>query len=208
MRYLLFILFLCYLFLYLFFFFFNDTATTEIYTLSLHDALPISPNRTTEYHGVTFADKCPVSVVCKVPVPGAPSSHNSISTFVVPLTSDGQNTSRYTVPGPSIVNGPSVRTTVPVALVVAEIDWLEVTCASATLMVSRSTPRPRIVMVLSLRCRWLFRRGSGLLLCVRFHACGLCFVVVPRPHGTERVKNAVIDTAELDEVPVVGAPRC
>src|SRR5258708_11445671 len=27
-----------------FFFFFNDTATTEIYTLSLHDALPI-------YHG-------------------------------------------------------------------------------------------------------------------------------------------------------------
>src|SRR5271167_5213076 len=32
--------FLCFLF---FFFFFNDTATTEIYTLSLHDALPIWP---------------------------------------------------------------------------------------------------------------------------------------------------------------------
>src|SRR2546422_2378375 len=28
-----------------FFFFFNDTATTEIYTLSLHDALPISTMR-------------------------------------------------------------------------------------------------------------------------------------------------------------------
>src|SRR5215211_2725315 len=27
----------------MFFFFFNDTATTEIYTLSLHDALPIYP---------------------------------------------------------------------------------------------------------------------------------------------------------------------
>src|SRR2546430_1570509 len=27
------------------FFFFNDTATTEIYTLSLHDALPISGGR-------------------------------------------------------------------------------------------------------------------------------------------------------------------
>src|SRR2546422_2939148 len=27
------------------FFFFNDTATTEIYTLSLHDALPISPEQ-------------------------------------------------------------------------------------------------------------------------------------------------------------------
>ena len=26
------------------FFFFNDTATTEIYTLSLHDALPICKN--------------------------------------------------------------------------------------------------------------------------------------------------------------------
>src|SRR3989442_1785258 len=29
------------LLLFFFFFFFNDTATTEIYTLSLHDALPI-----------------------------------------------------------------------------------------------------------------------------------------------------------------------
>src|SRR5438270_4535831 len=28
-----------------FFFFFNDPATTEIYTLSLHDALPISDDR-------------------------------------------------------------------------------------------------------------------------------------------------------------------
>src|SRR5687767_15397812 len=32
--------------LYFFFFFFNDTATTEIYTLSLHDALPISTSQT------------------------------------------------------------------------------------------------------------------------------------------------------------------
>src|SRR3712207_9072447 len=31
----------CYLLFSKFFFFFNDTATTEIYTLSLHDALPI-----------------------------------------------------------------------------------------------------------------------------------------------------------------------
>src|SRR5256885_3408258 len=30
-----------------FFFFFNDTATTEIYTLSLHDALPISGREAT-----------------------------------------------------------------------------------------------------------------------------------------------------------------
>src|SRR6266568_9110546 len=33
-----------FLFSFFFFFFFNDTATTEIYTLSLHDALPILAN--------------------------------------------------------------------------------------------------------------------------------------------------------------------
>src|SRR5262252_10284586 len=38
----LFFLFLLFCLLLYFFFFFNDTATTEIYTLSLHDALPIS----------------------------------------------------------------------------------------------------------------------------------------------------------------------
>src|SRR3989442_3575085 len=35
----------------MFFFFFNDTATTEIYTLSLHDALPIWQ----DLHGVAHA---------------------------------------------------------------------------------------------------------------------------------------------------------
>src|SRR5450755_2143544 len=47
------------------FFFFNDTATTEIYTLSLHDALPISPRfggmKTYNWEGVNpdgyFLDK-------------------------------------------------------------------------------------------------------------------------------------------------------
>src|SRR2546430_14618900 len=33
------------------FFFFNDTATTEIYTLSLHDALPISKLAFTRHPG-------------------------------------------------------------------------------------------------------------------------------------------------------------
>src|SRR6266487_4899317 len=33
-------MFLCLFSFFIFFFFFNDTATTEIYTLSLHDALP------------------------------------------------------------------------------------------------------------------------------------------------------------------------
>ena len=42
--------------LYLFlFFFFNDTATTEIYTLSLHDALPIS-EKLNGHNDVEFAE--------------------------------------------------------------------------------------------------------------------------------------------------------
>src|SRR6266480_5622467 len=40
----------------LFFFFFNDTATTEIYTLSLHDALPISPQRLVHYRENWYVD--------------------------------------------------------------------------------------------------------------------------------------------------------
>src|SRR5216683_7760476 len=39
------------LFFFFFFFFFNDTATTEIYTLSLHDALPISGEAQRHHRG-------------------------------------------------------------------------------------------------------------------------------------------------------------
>src|SRR6478672_13349842 len=42
-----------------FFFFFNDTATTEIYTLSLHDALPILPL-------VLCQDRCPFDYVTQL----------------------------------------------------------------------------------------------------------------------------------------------
>src|SRR5206468_10448327 len=40
------------------FFFFNDTATTEIYTLSLHDALPISLSRSRCGRGTRAARGC------------------------------------------------------------------------------------------------------------------------------------------------------
>src|SRR2546430_6635681 len=43
------------------FFFFNDTATTEIYTLSLHDALPISdarPDHFARADGAAGAARC------------------------------------------------------------------------------------------------------------------------------------------------------
>src|SRR2546430_9611959 len=36
------------------FFFFNDTATTEIYTLSLHDALPICKKIVNLYHDSAY----------------------------------------------------------------------------------------------------------------------------------------------------------
>src|SRR5690349_24999045 len=42
-------------FFFFFFFFFNDPATTEIYTLSLHDALPISARRR---HRFARTDAC------------------------------------------------------------------------------------------------------------------------------------------------------
>src|SRR5258705_11551776 len=40
------------------FFFFNDTATTEIYTLSLHDALPISPSTNPRSDGQPGGSHC------------------------------------------------------------------------------------------------------------------------------------------------------
>src|SRR3712207_7235497 len=65
------------------FFFFNDTATTEIYTLSLHDALPISPaasraagrRRTARGASVPGAAGAPGRrSSCKVPLACAPRS--------------------------------------------------------------------------------------------------------------------------------------
>src|SRR2546430_12520879 len=45
------------------FFFFNDTATTEIYTLSLHDALPISFLRLENAY-LCFAARRPIHATC------------------------------------------------------------------------------------------------------------------------------------------------
>src|SRR3989337_3591423 len=60
-----------------FFFFFNDTATTEIYTLSLHDALPISAQ---SHHGVRpLLGKYPPSGPIDRKSTRLNSSHGSIS---------------------------------------------------------------------------------------------------------------------------------
>src|SRR5256885_9833629 len=49
-----------------FFFFFNDTATTEIYTLSLHDALPISVAAAVEIQRALRAQTWPADVPIRV----------------------------------------------------------------------------------------------------------------------------------------------
>src|SRR2546422_5547110 len=63
---------------YLYFFFFNDTATTEIYTLSLHDALPIYVLRSAGViivvAGMEGALPSVVGGLVKVPVIAVPTS--------------------------------------------------------------------------------------------------------------------------------------
>src|SRR3712207_8339203 len=56
-------------------FFFNDTATTEIYTLSLHDALPIYPPGSTSRTSVSSTSatrpRRPTSTIVTIGVPAA-----------------------------------------------------------------------------------------------------------------------------------------
>src|SRR2546422_9481349 len=83
-----------------FFFFFNDTATTEIYTLYLHDALPISfliaarvpLSRSANTNGVNVSSSGsgPIRLV-EAPQPFSSSSH----------TGPRRRTSRYTSCRPS-----------------------------------------------------------------------------------------------------------
>src|SRR2546422_8823900 len=62
-----------------FFFFFNDTATTEIYTLSLHDALPISSPGTIPTTGSCWARARSPACRCgaRAASPSAPSDRKS-----------------------------------------------------------------------------------------------------------------------------------
>src|SRR5690349_25043434 len=66
----------------LFFFFFNDTATTEIYTLSLHDALPISSN-ITRSSSITASRRsrargaCTSNIACSAAIRSRSEEHTS-----------------------------------------------------------------------------------------------------------------------------------
>src|SRR3712207_7523939 len=58
-------------------FFFNDTATTEIYTLSLHDALPIYPDATQPITNINLTDTLPSGLTFKtgsVSINGSPDA--------------------------------------------------------------------------------------------------------------------------------------
>src|SRR3712207_6910047 len=54
-------------------FFFNDTATTEIYTLSLHDALPISPAAPTRTE-ITATNAATTAILRIFPFPVDPAT--------------------------------------------------------------------------------------------------------------------------------------
>src|SRR6266581_9173602 len=61
-----------------FFFFFNDTATTEIYTLSLHDALPISdPQRAVRRSGGRLPPGTPAQRGVQAPAGPRSEEHTS-----------------------------------------------------------------------------------------------------------------------------------
>src|SRR2546427_11395801 len=71
--------------LFVFFFFFNDTATTEIYTLSLHDALPISSRIVSIAHGQAVIPRTCTPIDLRTSIAGdrkstrLNSSHSQIS---------------------------------------------------------------------------------------------------------------------------------
>src|SRR5438876_3825931 len=95
--------------MFLLFFFFNDTATTEIYTLSLHDALPISTQhrrgaRAAATAGDRGAGVAPREALAQAREPGPQegdrkstrlnSSHPSISYAVFCLKKKNSHTRR------------------------------------------------------------------------------------------------------------------
>src|SRR3712207_7388241 len=73
------------------FFFFNDTATTEIYTLSLHDALPICAAATEPTRTTTVSTAQPLTSRCTSNShggSGVPSSTSPIRSRPIPRSEE------------------------------------------------------------------------------------------------------------------------
>src|SRR2546427_12638731 len=86
------------------FFFFNDTATTEIYTLSLHDALPICPLK--QQQDRAFSLRCPPAVPPQQDhhADGGPLDRFSVfafSVFAFPIRAQGIRRGRNAAARPS-----------------------------------------------------------------------------------------------------------
>src|SRR5206468_12974326 len=73
-----------------FFFFFNDTATSEIYTLSLHDALPISIFRVLRrrLHAALVRGRSPSALRLQAPSPSCRSARSEEHTSELQSRSD------------------------------------------------------------------------------------------------------------------------
>src|SRR6266436_9735911 len=93
-------IFMCFFLLFVFFFF-NDTATTEIYTLSLHDALPIGGTRMATWKRPSTSSRLSRSTCTgfrSAKIGRAPrlnSSHGYISYAVFCLKKKNQNPSLH-----------------------------------------------------------------------------------------------------------------
>src|SRR5260370_11822618 len=107
------------------FFFFNDTATTEIYTLSLHDALPISVRQiaglwlfSPDVKSITYGVSIRLLVRSPLPVPRSEEHTSELQShlnLVCRLLLEKKNTSttseqsglRFGRPAPSSYQSPT-----------------------------------------------------------------------------------------------------
>src|SRR2546427_11357618 len=102
-----------------FFFFFNDTATTEIYTLSLHDALPISPRDELGARRRTGCGSSSRSQADHPPVPDTKArypSRRGLSRLVRPgrdLSAGGRHSSSADIPAPQFGIGTGAELPAP-----------------------------------------------------------------------------------------------
>src|SRR3712207_9435998 len=69
-------------------FFFNDTATTEIYTLSLHDALPILTRASSHILFIGNVNRRPTQVACSTPCHPPFVRHDVMASPNVPMRSE------------------------------------------------------------------------------------------------------------------------
>src|SRR6266540_7547606 len=130
-----FYLFTIFFFLF-FFFFFNDTATTEIYTLSLHDALPAATPRTADSTGLSSEQIARISRLARSMVEASkvsgppPMSAPALNAPPAPLSTTSRTSSRRRQPSNASVS----RSIIPAVSALS---------ASGRLSVSRRMPPSR-----------------------------------------------------------------